>query len=246
LQGRTEEAFDRARWAVWQGDHLNHLPSSAQALVYFCFLGVLERRPDVIDEHSDRLVAIADRISFPLLSAAGRFWAALGRALAGRPDEAIDGMVSSLDAWRRTGSHGYLPFASGCLAETLAALDRRADALEVIDGAVELAERSAELWCAPELDRVRAHLLFAEDAEEAERVLRRSLDLAGVQGARPWVLRTAGTLAEQVAASGRVDEALTILDGVSATEPGSGYDATRVAALGDVLRGQASATSTPR
>ncbi len=236
IRGDTQGAIERARWAVAHSDDLGHLPSTAQALIYLCFVGVLERRLDVIEEAAPRLIEIAERIAFSLLAAAGRFFSAFAITLQGRPADAIEPMVDALDAWRATNSHGYLPFAYACLAETYGLVGRSADGLRQIDDGLELAGRSAELWCTPELERVRAVLLVAErgDAADIDGVVDRSQSIARSQGARAWQLRTAATQAERLMDADRPIAAAAILRGAlvdSGSWSTGGHDAERASTM---------------
>jgi class 3 adenylate cyclase len=232
VQAKADEALAQARWAVAHSENLNHLPSTAQALTYLCFVGVLERRPDVVDETAPRIITIAEQIAFPLLSAAGRFWAAVSMAFAGRPVDAMDDMLPALEAWVATNSHSYLPLAYACVAESHGLLGQRDLGLEKIVEGLALAERSSEVWCMAELLRVRAALLADSGAADAEveAALRASVTLARSQGARAWELRSSTALAELLISRGCPTDAISVLR--HAHHPGcSGYDTDRASEL---------------
>jgi tetratricopeptide (TPR) repeat protein len=226
LDGRGDEALEQAQWAVDQGDSLSHLPSTAQALIYQCFIGVMERRHDVAEPVAARLIDLAGRIGFTLLVAAGRFLRAASAAHAGQAAEMIDEMYVSLEDWKATNSHSYLPFAHACLASTCGALGRHDEGLARVDEGLALAEGSGELWCAAELHRVRAVLLDGAGADDAAIVeaLRMAIDIARGQGVITFDLRASCALAERHARLGRVAEALAVLGEVPPHETARGHD----------------------
>jgi len=70
-------------------------------------------------------------------------------------------------------------------------------------------------WCAPEILRGRGAILSSRgQADEAEALFRRSLDLAGRQGALSWQLRTATSLAQLWRGRGRIGPAQELLGSV--------------------------------
>jgi len=107
------------------------------------------------------------------------------------------------------------PLCSPVHQENLATLHESLATKEVI----ARAENGLAGWCAAELLRVKAEVLLKEgdgDAATAEKALRRSLDIAGEQGALSWELRTATSLARLWHAQRRTPEAHTLLASVHA------------------------------
>ena len=107
------------------------------------------------------------------------------------------------------------PLCSPVHLEILATLHERLATKEVI----VRAENGLAGWCAAEILRVKAEVLLREgdgDAATAEKALRRSLDIAGEQGALAWELRTATSLARLWHAQRRTSEAHTLLASVHA------------------------------
>jgi predicted ATPase len=86
-----------------------------------------------------------------------------------------------------------------------------AEGLVAIDEALERAERNEERWYLPELLRIRGDLALREgtphSADEAEKWLRQSLDLAREQKTRSWELRTTSSLCRLWVEQGRTSEA---------------------------------------
>lgn len=84
-----------------------------------------------------------------------------------------------------------------------------------IDEAVGLSASTGEIWCMPELLRIKADLLRRDSgnrmAEAAEALYLQALDLAGRQGALSWELRSATALAEHWLQSGQSAKAAGLL-----------------------------------
>jgi len=102
-------------------------------------------------------------------------WLALGTVLhgwaysaLGHITEAMAQIEHGLEDYRRTGSIIDLPYLLSLKAEALHLAHRTAEALEAIQEADKLVERSeARSWCA-ELNRLRGVFLAALGAEDAE------------------------------------------------------------------------------
>jgi predicted ATPase/DNA-binding winged helix-turn-helix (wHTH) protein len=100
------------------------------------------------------------------------------------------------------------------LAKGLSTNGRAAEALELIDSAIERCNGNGELLMLPELLRLKAFILGRTapvDMDLCEALLRQSLDISQAQGARAWELRAAIDLAELLGASGRAGEGAALL-----------------------------------
>ena len=106
---------------------------------------------------------------------------------------------------------GFLVVMAGALTET----GEIALGMAMVDEAVMRSERDGELWCMPELLRIRGEFPLrtgtpgATEAAEAE--FRRSLELAHRQEALSWELRSATSLARLLRNNNRIAEAGTLL-----------------------------------
>jgi hypothetical protein len=87
----------------------------------------------------------------------------------------------------------------GMLAEGLATTGQFAEAHGAIDEALERTERNEELWCMPELLRIKGEIIRSKGSPTADRDAEdwfgRAVDLARRQGALSWELRAATSLA---------------------------------------------------
>jgi predicted ATPase/DNA-binding winged helix-turn-helix (wHTH) protein len=108
----------------------------------------------------------------------------------------------------------------GELAEILSQAGEHDESRAAIDRALDRSERHEELWCMPELLRIRAEIAWRRDPEpdvaDVEGVLQQSLDWARRQQALSWELRTATSLARLWLSVGRREAARDLLQPVHA------------------------------
>jgi hypothetical protein len=100
------------------------------------------------------------------------------------------------------------------LALGLAALDRRSEAMALVDETIGLTEGNGDLIHMPELLRMKGRMLLSQSPandKDAEQCFRRSLDWSRRQGALAWELRAAIDCAAHLAARGKVAEARLLL-----------------------------------
>ena len=99
------------------------------------------------------------------------------------------------------------------LAQGLLVLGHVEDGLNIVNETIDRARGSGELFQIPELLRMKGALLRSMQSshDEAERCFRESLDLARMQGAGSYELRTATDLAAFLADQGHRKEAGTLL-----------------------------------
>jgi predicted ATPase len=100
----------------------------------------------------------------------------------------------------------------GLLAEAHRRANRSAEAISLINEALELVERTDERWYEAELYRLMAEALITKsDRHDAERWLSRALQTAQKQGARLWELRAATSLARLWRGQGKRSAARDLL-----------------------------------
>jgi tetratricopeptide (TPR) repeat protein len=116
-----------------------------------------------------------------------------------------------LDACEKTGWAMWRPEWLGMLAEGLAGLGQRAEALAATDQALATADRGGECWYVPELLRIKGDLLVQEaearSVSAAEDCFHQALGVSQQQGALFWELRAATSLARLRMRQGRQRDA---------------------------------------
>ena len=101
------------------------------------------------------------------------------------------------------------------MAEGLSRVGRLDEGLALIDEALGRCSRNGQLWCLPDLFRVKGTLILGERTRAAAAVAEghfvRGLEPARRQGALSWELRCATSLARLLRDQGRNEAACTLL-----------------------------------
>jgi predicted ATPase len=107
----------------------------------------------------------------------------------GRPEAIVD-LQRAIAEFRAFGHMARLPWYIAVLADALGQGGRAEEAEATIREALALATVQNEKWCVPELLRIQAAIASAQGRfEEAEPLLRQSIERARDIGARSWQLR---------------------------------------------------------
>jgi tetratricopeptide (TPR) repeat protein len=216
LRGSVEQASDLARSGL---EAARAMGNSNLICAVLCFavcpvalmtgdLATAERAVAMLSETATKLSAAfwkvaADCLKGKLLVKRGAFEA--GSAL----------LRDALDTGETTGWTMFHPEFLGALAEGLAGLGQRAEALATIDRALAGANGGAERYYLPELLRIKGDLLLQGSGHgamsAAEDCFKEALGAAREQGALFWELRSALSLARYQRDHGRRQEAWDLL-----------------------------------
>ena len=130
----------------------------------------------------------------------------------GQAPEGAAQLTEALSDFRAKGLLRFVPFYLMLLAEVLEHKRHRASALERLDEALHLLEKTQERWCEPELYRRKGELLGLEgNLEAAERCFGKALTVARQQSAKIWELRASTSLARFLRDQGKRVEARHLL-----------------------------------
>jgi len=115
--------------------------------------------------------------------------------------------------WQKAGARLWLPIFRTLEAQACTKAGRADAALQAIEDALAIAEKTGECWAMAEVLRVKAQLLQAagQATGEIEATLLRSLEIARGQQARSWELRTSCDLARLLRDQGRGTAALELM-----------------------------------
>ena len=200
LQGLPDQAMHEAEGSVADAQELRHSLSLCYALGQGgCAIALLNGDMTAAQRNVSMLLEHAARHELPL-------WQTMGRCFSGmlnvRRGDHRAGLLLLGSAIDELGSAGYALYRTAALSEYAQALGGVGDiarALAAIEEALAQSKRNEELWCLPELLRVKGELLLLEAGPNAvraaERHFQRSLALARQQKALSWELRTAISLA---------------------------------------------------
>ncbi|HYG64051.1 MAG TPA: hypothetical protein VEL74_15860, partial [Thermoanaerobaculia bacterium] len=174
--------------------------------------------PRLLEDVSERLMQLAGEQEFAFLYAlahCGKGWAL---CLRGDLEEGTEMIQTGLDLYAATGARLMRGYWATYLIEAHLAAGRIAEGLAVVREALALSETQLDVTFDPELLRLEGELLYASgEAQAAEAVFRKALEITREQKARAFELRTAISLGRLLAVQGRAEEALPLLSAVEQT-----------------------------
>jgi predicted ATPase/DNA-binding winged helix-turn-helix (wHTH) protein len=208
LTGRPDRAIESARYTIGEAERLEHPLTLGISLIWtiyvFLWVGDWATAESMIERLIDH--------------AATHFLAPYHAVGIGQKGELLlrrGNVVDGIEHLRRSQGTLYATrhrimttvFATA-LAEGLASLSQRGEALRMIDDAIVQIGDRGESFDMPEMLRVKGSILASSgNPAEAESYLRRSLALSRKQCALGWELRGAVTLGRLWLDAGRADEA---------------------------------------
>ncbi len=137
-----------------------------------------------------------------------------GWALAqtGQTEEGLERMRAGLGKLNQIGVLSWLQLFTCLFAESLLYSQRRAEALENLDQALDIGEQTGERWWESRIHHLRGQaLLHSGDADSAAASLQTAIQIARAQDAKSWELRAATSLARLWAEQGKRNDARDLL-----------------------------------
>jgi len=177
-------------------------------------MDVFRRRSQDTQSYAGAVMSLCSEHGFPFWAAGGQILDGWAATCQGDMDAGMAEIRGGLAAWRETGARLWLPIFLALEAEVHAKAGRKDAALQAIDQALATSDETGERWAVAEVLRIKAALLLAAggaQANEVERLLTRSLEIAQSQKALCWELRTSCDLARFWQAQGRGEDALKLL-----------------------------------
>jgi predicted ATPase len=210
--GFPDQALAESNAAVAEARRLAHPPSLAVSLTLGVRLLSLVGDNAALDEQADELVAVATEQGFPYWRAVGDIFRGWAKAKNGDLTEGISILRSGSTTFRATGAEVYVPHHTALLAGVYEIAGQINEAVTLLDDALQMVERTGELWFAAELNRHKGWLLLNQGhSEAAEELYRNALGVAAEQGAKLWELRAVTSLARLWGEQGRRHEASDLL-----------------------------------
>jgi len=216
LEGYPDRAVKVARQSVEGAETSNHPVTLCIALIWAISVYLWVGDLNGAEEHLGRFSAQADRHTLAPYQAVAR--GVKGELLIkrGNPELGVRLLRRSLKELHERRYELMSTSFNGALAEGLAMTGQIQSSLNVLDRAIATVEHNGDMVYMPELLRQKGSIIAASGASEVEELYKRSLELAGRQGALAWELRTATSLAQFQANQGRHGEARRTLQSVHA------------------------------
>lgn len=192
LTGEAAESLKVCEQSLELARRLGQPSSMALALHFSAMLHQLRGEPSETLKQARRVMELSAWEEFSFWHAGGRILAAWAQAAEGQSEHIIGELRQGIDAWLATGSRTYHTYFLGLLGDALLRQGRHAEALEALEGAIDLVPQLHEGLYEAELHRLTARCIAAAGTEDAVVSAREELDLAAAiaarQGAR-WVER---------------------------------------------------------
>ncbi len=239
VRGEAAEASEAAAAAVAGALSTGHVVSHSNALALAALpVALWNGELDAAQAHLETLVDNFNHRDIGIWGPVSRFFGGAIQHARGDAD-GVDAMVAALEELLASNFLLRAPFYASMLVQ--AALDQgRMDvARDAADTALARAQAQEEIWCLPEVLRVRGLVEWREGApERAEQTLQRAIASAASSGARAFELRAAASLAELWVQVGRAAAAVSLLDAACArlAPAGASRDFARARELLDRLR----------
>jgi DNA-binding winged helix-turn-helix (wHTH) protein/tetratricopeptide (TPR) repeat protein len=193
--GYPDRALARADAALALAEEIAHPPSLALALTFAAIIHHFRGEVSRTLERAEAASALSREHGLPQTLAWASLWRGWALVQQGRDAEGIADMREGLRAYRQIGSEIARPHFLGLLAESLGAHGCAQEGLALIAEALSAIEATNERYYEAEVYRIRGQLLaLCSCAAEAERSIRRALQVARRQQARGWELRAAMAL----------------------------------------------------
>jgi predicted ATPase len=209
--GYPDQALARSTAAIAEAQRLAHPPSLAVSLTNGARLLSLAGNGAAIEEWAGQLVTVAAEQGFVLWRAMGmvyRGWVKVGN---GDVEAGISLMREGSAAYQATGAVAWVPYQIALLAKAYEIAAQIEEAVDLLDDALRIIERTGEGWLTAELCRHKGELLQRQGKAEAERYYIKALSIARKQEAKLWELRAAASLAQLRRDQGRWAEARDLL-----------------------------------
>jgi len=199
LQGLPDQAICEAEGSVADAQVSGHSLSLCYALGHAgCAIALLTGDLTAAQRHISMLLEHSAQHELPVWQRLGRCFSGILNLRLGDQSAGLLLIGTAMDELRGAGIAAYCKSTVSEYAECLGRIGEIARAQAEIDEALAQCTRNDELWCLPELLRVKGDLSLLADPNEhatAESLFKKSLALARRQAALSWELRAATSLA---------------------------------------------------
>jgi predicted ATPase len=154
--------------AISLAKELNDMHALAIALCWSGWLAHFEGIPTQVERCASELIELSTHQNFAMWLAGGEVLRGWARSASGNTAEGLSRIEDGIEEWRATGSMWTVPYFLALKAEALHLADRTSEALQAINEAEALVERSEERWWCAELHRLRGVFLATLGADETE------------------------------------------------------------------------------
>ena len=195
-RGFPDQALVHTSTAIAEARRLAHPPSLAASLTLGAIVLSFGGDDAILGDWAEQLLAVASEQGFPHLAAQGTIYHGGVLVKSGDVAEGLSLMRRGSEAFSATGARMLVPYHMALLAMASEIAGQIDEAMEALNDALQMVERTGERRLVAELCRRKGQLLVRQgQAGAAEELYRKSLSVAEEQGAKLWKLRAATSLA---------------------------------------------------
>jgi len=196
--GDADSCREKLQEAISLAQEMKDEHALTVALGWAMGLAEIELNPPEVERLSSVIIEVSTRDNFAQHLAEGGIHRGWARSASGDTVTGVPEIEQGIRDIRSTGTLLSLPYYLGLKAEALYFADRTADALETLNEADKLVERSEERQWSAELRRLRGVFLAAMGADEnaIEASFDKAIRIAREQKSVPLVTRAEASLAE--------------------------------------------------
>jgi tetratricopeptide (TPR) repeat protein len=211
--GYAAQAKDRGDQALALARRLNHEPTLMHGLWFVIESQITRSDVSGVTSNTAELLNLAEQYGLPLPRAMGQIYRGWALAYSGKGDEGLALAREGAGLLERTGNRIFLSRAYGIIAEIHLVIGKYREGLSEVEKAINVASNIGECFYMDRLLLNRALLMrkTGQNEEVAEAALKRSLEVATLQGAKAVELRTAIHLADLWRRNGKRDQARDLL-----------------------------------
>lgn len=208
--GYPESGCVSAMKGVKHAESLNHVVTLVLALRRACVQRIMWRDVHGCTALSGRLLEVNKDYETFLGTREGGFFHSWALSRSEASESHLEAMRIHIEELAKAGHSVILPFFMATAAEVHHEQGKGAEASMLLERAFHLVEETGEIWCKPEIMRMRA-LVCPTNTGERDQWLSEAVAVAREQRARLWELRATTTQAAFWHAEGKVDTAYNVL-----------------------------------
>jgi class 3 adenylate cyclase/predicted ATPase len=226
--GYPTQAESRLHEAAAIGKDRNHPFSDAVLLHFKTVLYQYEGNIEKVDTAATEMLKIGHEHGFSNWEAAATVMKGWALAEQNNTEDGIAMICKGIAAWEQTRAEMVMPLFLALLAQAYQRAGQHTLALQTLDAALSVVDRTGERIYAAELTRQQGelYLMISEETEnaseestaphQAEDYFQNALTIARQQGAKSWELRAAISLSELWQRQNRYQDAYALLEPIYA------------------------------
>ena len=213
IEGHSDQGLRTSKAAVDAAREIEHANSLGYALAYgACQIAGFRGDWERVERMASALIDHARDHRLGLWHAHGMAYRAEVLVERGELGAGVADFRAALAAFADAGSDLRVPMCKGIFARALCQAGQLHEALAVAEDALLQVQQRGELWCVPELLRVKGEVLSAHAiTDEAEAVFLEAVELSRRLGMRGWELRAVVSLGRLWRGFGRSAETFNLV-----------------------------------